>query len=338
MNPELALIEALFKDGLRRVLAEEDAADIRDWLRAQLDRMGGGDDNALMTWEESFDFTDTMVKKFEELARIPPEQRKLFNFPWASWNQYIEQLEPGMLGVVTAPDGMGKTIYAEKINEHWAEHGHPVVYVHYELNKSVMMQRRLARHSRISLRDIRAGNLTPVQKREIGEVRTRLAKWEGRISYLHAPGWTMERTVEELRRLHAEGLCNAVVVDYLEKVAASSRQIKMHMEWFQREADNVEMLKNFAESVEIPVLMVAQMRKDNKRKDMDQMDRGAIRGAGEKSEKANLVVLINRKRKEDGYSNEVDVLIDKNTMGQAGVPLQQAMVPELFDVRDIRPE
>lgn len=332
---EGAVLEAYFKEGLRRILADDDPDEVREWARAKLEQLGGGDETALLTWPASFDYTDEMVRRYEELAQLPPEQRQVLDYPWTSWNTYIEPLEPGLLAVVTAPDGMGKSTYAECLAEHWAMKRNAIVYVHYELNKSVMMQRRLARHARVTVRDIRNGQLTPEQRGRVAEVRRRLSEWEGQINYLHAPGWTMERTIEELRRLHAEGLCVAVVVDYLEKVAASTRQMKMRLEWFQREADNVEQLKNFAESAGVPVLMVAQMRKDTKSRTLDQIDRGAIRGAGEKSEKANLVVLLNRKREDEGYANEIDVLIDKNTMGRAGVQFQQYMQPEFFDVRDL---
>jgi hypothetical protein len=45
--------------------------------------------------------------------------------------------------------------------------------------------------------------------------------------------------------------------------------------------------------------------------------------------------LLTRKRTADGYANEVDVLIDKQTMGKSGNHFQQYMLPEFFDVRDI---
>lgn len=336
MNVEQVQLSEFFREGMRRMLAEEDEADTLQWARTYLDRLGGGDDNAVLTWPESFDFTDAMVAKFAELAAIPLDQRQVFDWQWAQWNEYIDPLEPGMLAVLTAPDGMGKTIYAEMIAEHWAKKRNRVCYVHYELSKSVMMQRRLARHALVTVRDIRNGTLTRQQQAQIVAVRPMLAEWAGQITYIHAPGWTMERTIEELRKQHAEGACDVVVVDYLEKAAAASRQIKMRLEWYQREADNVEQLKTFAESAAVPVLMVAQMRKDAKSKDMAQLDRSSMRGAGEKSEKANLVVMLNRKRETDGYSNEVDVLIDKNTMGPSGMQFKQLMRPEYFDVRDLQ--
>jgi replicative DNA helicase len=145
----------------------------------------------------------------------------------------------------------------------------------------------------------------------------------------------MERTTAELRRLHSEGLCDVVVVDYLEKAAASKRQLDMYgANAFQREADNVEQLKTFAEATEIPVLMVAQMNKSGKGQDFKSIDRSNMRGAGEKSEKANLVILLHRERVDEGYSSTVDVLVDKNTMGATGT-FSQFMQPEYYRVGDI---
>ena len=145
----------------------------------------------------------------------------------------------------------------------------------------------------------------------------------------------MERTIAELRRLLAEGQVDAIALDYLEKVSASSRQIKLFgSNIYQREADNVEQLKNYAESTGVPVLMVAQMSKSGKSTSFDKMDRTDMRGAGEKSDKANLVVLLSREKVPDGYSNTVDVLIDKNTMGGTGA-FRQIMQPEYYRVGDI---
>jgi replicative DNA helicase len=198
-----------------------------------------------------------------------------------------------------------------------------------------MMLRRTARHTSIPVRQMKNGQLSQVEKDKIGAVRPRLLSWDGYITYLHTPGWTMERTVAELRRLHNEQQCDVVVLDYLEKASASRRQLQMFgSNVYQREADNVEQLKNFAETTEIPTMMVAQMTKDAKKTSFETVDRSGMRGAGEKSDKANLVILLKRERIEDGYSNEVDVLIDKNTMGATGT-FKQIMQPEFFRVGDI---
>jgi len=76
------------------------------------------------------------------------------------------------------------------------------------------------------------------------------------------------------------------------------------------------------------------MSKVGKKQNAGEMDRTGMRGAGEKSEKANVVVLLARKRTEDGYSPSVDVRVDKNTVGRTG-DFQQYMEGEYFRVADI---
>ena len=339
MNPDLAQFEAMAKEILRRCMAKDDPTDLRQWITDTLARLGGDvSASAIMTWAESFDMVDTMVADYETIAATPAGERKVLEFPWLSWRKLIDPLEDGMLGVITAPDGQGKTIYAESIAEYWAEHKNKVVFVHYELNRKLMMLRRTARHTNVLARAIKEGNLTPGQKQLINAVRPRLLSWDGYITYLHTPGWSMEKTTVELGRLHEEGQCDVVVLDYLEKVAASRRQLQLFgSNIYQREADNVEQLKNFAESTGVPVLMVAQMSKAGKSTSFEKMDRTDMRGAGEKSDKANLVVLLSREKVPDGYSNTVDVLIDKNTMGGTGA-FRQIMQPEYFRVGDIYQE
>lgn len=335
MNPEIAQYEALAKEILRRCMAEEGAEDIFKFVTETLSRMGAGDADAAMTWPESFDLVERMLEEYETIANTPSELRKVLEWPWQSWRNLIDPLEDGMLGVVTAPDGQGKTIYGESIAEYWAEHKNRVVYVHYELNRKLMMLRRTSRHSSIAVRDLKGGKMTWEQKQKVKEIRARLESWDGYITYLHTPGWSMEKTCAELRRLRGEGLCDVVVLDYLEKASASRRQLQMFgTNLYQREADNVEQLKTFAEMTEIPVIMIAQMSKEGKSTTFDKIDRTGMRGAGEKSDKANLVVMLKRERQGDGYSNEVEVLVDKNTMGSTGT-FKQIMVPEYFRVGDI---
>ena len=336
MNPELASYEAMAKEILRRCMAEEDPNDIRTWISETLERFAGeAGVGSIMTWEDSFLLTESMVDEYERIASIPPEQRKILQWPWESWRRLIDPLEDGMLGVITAPDGQGKTIYGESIAEYWAQHKNRVVFVHYELNRKLMMLRRTARHTFIKARLIKEGQLTTAQKKEIYNIRPRLMAWDGYITYVHTPGWSMEKTISQLTALQSEGKCDAVVLDYLEKVSASRRQLQLFgSNVYQREADNVEQLKNFAESTGVPVLMIAQMSKAGKTTNFDTMDRSGMRGAGEKSDKANLVVLLNRERTEDGYSNTVNVLVDKNTFGGTGT-FKQSMQPEYFRVGDI---
>jgi len=336
MNAELAQYDALQRELLQRITAEMEPADILEWLKRQIARIGGGDDSAALAWAESFDWYDALLAKRDALALLPLSERRLVDWPWPSWNNLIDPLEPGMLASIAAPDGQGKTIVVECLAEHWASRRLKVVFVHYELNRALMMDRRTARHTSILVRTLKSGTMTPEQRTAVKQVRPRLLAWEGEITYLHTPGWTMERTVQELSKLHADGRCDVVIIDYLEKVAPSTRQVALYgQQVYMRQADDVERLKNFAESNEVPVAMVAQMKKTGKDETWQKMDRNDIGGSGAKSDKANLVVILKRDREETGnYSNTVHVQVDKNTMGATGA-FDQYMQPEYFRLADI---
>lgn len=333
---ELVQYDVLARELLQRVTSFMEPADIHAWLMRRLAMLGTGDTDAALSWPDSFDYYDALLAKREAMASLPIEQRRLLDWPWPSWNRLIDPLDMGMLASITAPDGQGKTIVVECLAEHWASRKHNVVFVHYELNRALMMDRRMCRHTSILRAALTSGKLTPEQRQLVNGVRPRLMAWEGGITYLHTPGWTMEQTTAELRKLHAEGLCDVAVVDYLEKVAPSPRQLKMFgANVWQREGDNIEQLKVFSESAEIPVVMVAQMNKAGKGASYGQMDRSDMTGSADKSNKANLVILLKRDREEDGnYSNTVHVQVDKNTMGATGA-FDQYMQPEYFRLADI---
>ncbi len=335
-TPGLQTYMVMAQELMRRVMAEEEETEIQRWLTDQVIKFGGKDEEAVLTWDASFDWYAALLEKRKQLSMLPPEQRRLLDFPWPTWNHYIDPLDPGMLMVVAAPDGAGKTIVAESIAEHWARKRNRVVFVHYELNRALMLDRRTVRHTGITRRTLKSGLLNDEELQVYNEMVPILKSWDGCITYVHAPGWTMDQTIQELRKQKAEGKCDVVVLDYLEKISASQRQLKFFgANQNQREADNVETIKNFAEQAEIPVLMLAQFSKSGKQKAMNEVDRTDIRGAGEKTEKANVVVLLQREKEDGGgYGNAITITVDKNTVGAQGV-IPQYMIPEQFKIIDL---
>ncbi len=335
-TPELEPYMILAQEMMRRVYSEDSPAEINAWLLAQLTKLGGaGNEHARLLWPESFDLYEALLDERARLAQLPESERKLFTWPWASWNKLIDPLEPGMLAVIAAGDGMGKTIYAENIAEHWARQGRKVVFLHFELNRAIMLDRRAVRHTGIPRRELKAGELAPSQRTEINRAHDRLKQWPGGITYVHTPGWSVERALTEVKALMGEALCDGFIVDYLEKAAPSPRQLKTYgTNIYAREADDVEQIKTFSETQKIPALLLAQMNKAGKGQEFKDMDRTAIRGAGEKTERANVIILLHR---ENAESQMVKVRLDKNTLGPAG-SFQQLIEGERFRVLDLADE
>lgn len=320
------------------------------WLHEQLQiiNLGKKTDDALLMWDESFDLYDSILAERKRQAELPPQERQDWSWPWSSWNHRVDPLEAGMLATLAGADGAGKTTFAECIAEWWARRGHKVVFVHFELNRQLMLDRRASRNSGYERRILRSGKLTAEQANWLGMVRQDMATWEGNITYLHTPGWSMEQVIQELKRLKSAGLCDAVILDYLEKAEMSpNQQRRFKTDDSRREAHDVEQLKTFAEQTETRMVMLAQLNKEAKRESGNNLTRMGIRGAGEKTEKANLVVLLHREisvngeRDEEGnvltepggYGRKVKVIVNKQTVYATGA-FEQFFKGETFKVVD----
>lgn len=338
-NPDLEKYLVLAQEMMRRIYADMQPDEIHRWLLEQLMKVGtAGNESAVLTWLDSIAYYDELLNKRIEQATLPAAERKILDWAWSTWNKMIDPLEPGLLAVIAAGDGAGKTIYGETQSEYWARNGRKVCFVHFELNRAVMLDRRAARHTLISRRELKSGNLNQAAQRSWHDARERLKAYDGQITYLHTPGWDMEKVVKQVTSHVEANECEVVVIDYLEKARPSSRQLKLFgTNHWQREADDVEVIKTFAEATETPVLLLAQMSKQGKTQDIDTIDRTAVRGAGEKTERANIVALLHRDKITDGYASTVDVRIDKNTLGPTG-KFQQHIDGEHFRVSDLHHE
>jgi len=302
---------------MQRVYSDMEPVEMHQWLSDQVAKLSvTKDESARLPWLDSFEVYNQLLDKRLAMSKLPPEERKILTWPWKTWNNLIDPMEPGLLAVLAGGDGVGKTIYAEVISEYWAKTGHNVVLAHFELNRAIMLDRRAARQTGIQRRRLKSGDFNPQELNKLADMNDRLPGWKGGITYLHTPSWTMDQLTDEARKLNSEGLCDVLVIDYLEKSGWSSNQLKMYRgSSFQQEANNVEIIKNFSEQTEIPTLMLAQMNKSGKTKDFGDLNRTDMRGAGEKSEKANIVILLHR---ESSESSVINVRIDKNTLGATG--------------------
>lgn len=278
--------------------------------------------------------------------------QKIFDWPWASWNKdgRVRPMRPGILGIIAAADGMGKTTFLEMIAEHWAQRGMQTVYVHLEDQLDYKLDRRAARHALVPLNRIEDGDLTPDEQHKLADANYRMGAWADGLHYLDAAGENMVSIVRELEARVAEGVCDCVVFDYIDKVQASRGQTKLfgNNTW-ERQANDVELLKDFAEKCKIPVLTATQGNKAMQNQGQVQT-RQTIQGSGQKSQKSQLVIILTRdlvgadglkdvrgvQIAEPGeYSPLVKVRVDKQNRGKTGVTFEQFLMGQYFTVRDI---
>lgn len=274
-----------------------------------------------------------------------------FDWPWKNWNDKVRHLLPGMVGILAAPDGQGKSMYLEQIAEHWASNGHQVVLVHLEDSLDYKLNRRSARHALVPLEKIEDGNLTEQEQERANDANDRLELWADHLHYYHAAGKSMTVIIRELEARVAEGVCGAVVFDYLDKVQPTRGQANVYgQDTWERQANDMEQLKTFAETAKVPVFTATQGNKAMQ--DGGRQTRKNIQGSGQKSQKAQLVLILTRDlvgdeglKDKNGkviaepgeYSPVAKVVIDKQNRGKTG-EFSQFILGQFFTVRDIQME
>lgn len=267
-----------------------------------------------------------------------------FDWPesWHSWNKKdgVRPMRPGLVGVLAAPDGCGKSTYLDWIAEHWAKNGNKTVLVHLEDDHEYKLDRRKARYSKVPLSDIEDSTLTAQQESDIEKSEKEVSEWAGNLHYTHTPGWSMSKILAEVQKLIDEGQCDCLVLDYIDKCEADDRQLKLfgsgNSSVYLRQGNDMNQLKNFAEHAQIPVFTATQGNKGMQDQGRVQT-RQDIEGSGQKSQRAQLVIILTRDivgpeglRDENGqkiaepgdYSPISRLRIDKQNRGKTGTFFQ----------------
>jgi replicative DNA helicase len=236
--------------------------------------------------------TDEGLASYEALLQDLAERaRDPRRFPVRTWlpsaDAILDELTAGDIHAVTAITSVGKTIYMEQVAEANAQRGHHVAYYHLELTHTRMLHRRMARHSGIAMPRLRQGYSGPEVMRAQESIRT----WHQNLVYVHCPGWTAERIVADITRLHARGECDLAVVDYLNKIAYSDDG---HKNWNEASfvGAKVEALKTCIERLEIPMVLGAQLNREYKGRQRPQFD--DLKGSSDIEQKVNQIVVLHR--------------------------------------------
>jgi replicative DNA helicase len=298
-----------------------------------------------------WDVLDTHAAELAQRVRDAKDGKgNPYPWPWSSWSPVIRPLRPGMVGIVAAQAGMGKSTVLDIVGEHWGALGLHVVIVHLEDDLSYKLDRRDARWAKVELAHIEDGTLTPEEQERLDVAHKRQEQFLRTVHYFEAAGMDMDSIIAELNTRVDEGTCQAVIFDYLDKTQASRMQAKLFGDQiWERQANDLEKLKTFAERAQEPVLAATQLNK-NATNDTKGARRNSIQGPGQKVHKSQLVLIMNRPEVEGGdlkdeegnvlakegeYSPFVEWRVEKQNRGRTGAKITQFLVGKYFDIVDV---
>jgi len=206
-------------------------------------------------------------------------------------------------------------MYLEQLAEHNAKRGHKVAFYHLELTHQTMLDRRMARQSTVSIRELIRGYNGP----EVARAMDALRPWQTNLVYVHCPGWSSERVAVDIARLYARGECDLALVDYLQKLRLPERR---GFNSAMLVGQSAEALKNAAEQLNIPIAVASQVSRDFKSRKTRRPHMEDLRNSGELEEKANQIVILHRPLTRDPthpqQTEPMEAHIEKNTLGALG--------------------
>lgn len=315
---------------VRKAYEDPDPLELYGWATDALSGLTptSASDGHLLRGETITPYYDALLA-----ARANGEGPRL-SWPWPSWNARgrVRPPRPGDVSLFIAADGSGKTTYLNMMAEHWAKQGVKVVLYHLENGHSDLLDRRACRWAGIGIDDLESGGLTDWQRAELAKTNAAIdAAWGANLHYAHCPGWTMRQVLADVEHLRRNGDCEAVIIDYFDKLTPDADLVKTFRDDLRRESAMMERLKSYAEQTGVYVLTASQMTKSGKAAGR-QATRNDMRGTGEKSDKCQLVLVLHRPISEEGmkapggqvicrpgaYSPHATVTIDKQNRGETG--------------------
>ena len=197
---------------------------------------------------------------------------------------------PGELTIIGARPSVGKTAFGVSIAVASALRGHKVCVVSAEMISSQIGQRLLSDASGVNGMRLRAPQY--IQEDDWTALGRAMNDW-GALPMQ----FLFERNVEEIcaqiRAQHAKGLCDMVVVDYIQLLTTHER---IKDDWL-RVGHISQMLKALTTDLKIPVIGLAQVARQNGIATVPRLD--SLRGSGNLEQDADNVILLHRVENRD---------------------------------------
>lgn len=225
--------------------------------------------------------------------------------------------QPGELTIIAARPSMGKTAFSLNIALHAAlREKKKVAYFSVEMAKEQMMVRMLANEAKISLSDLRVGQIDDGTWPKLINTAARLS--EAGVFIDDTAGISPFEIRAKARRLKAKHGLDLIFVDYLQLMS-----LKQKVESREREVSEIsKMLKAIAKELSVPVLALAQLNRGVEGRTDRRPMLSDLRESGSIEQDADIICMLFREDYYDRDNPEIkglsEVIIGKQRNGPTG--------------------
>ncbi|HUU10539.1 MAG TPA: replicative DNA helicase [Phycisphaerae bacterium] len=225
-------------------------------------------------------------------------------------------LQPGELIILAARPSVGKSALALNIAEHVAVDtaGQAVAFFSLEMSKEELALRLLSSRAKVDGQKLRKGTLSNAEVQRIQEMADYLYKAPLYID--DTPALRIIDLRAKARRLLVRHDVKLIIVDYLQLMSspgAESRQVEV--------STISRGLKALARELHVPILAVAQLRRESEEHNRPRLS--DLRESGALEQDADVVLLLHREsmrhsqgtKEHDQVRGEAELIIGKQRNG-----------------------
>lgn len=225
---------------------------------------------------------------------------------FAALDRMTGGLIPGELCVLAARPAMGKTSLALSIAVRAARAGAvQSLFWSGEMGPGQLAARAAAAHARLSTLSVfTARGFDPPEHAELGHARAlTMAEWDALVASERAArklpvmidarsGLTVAALRARARRMKRAGRLDLVVVDYLGLMRGTPEAERAGL--YEAMSEKALHLKHMAEELGVPVLLLAQMNRENEKRDNKRPIMSDLRDSGAIEQHADRVMFLHR--------------------------------------------
>jgi replicative DNA helicase len=226
--------------------------------------------------------------------------------------------QPGNFIIIAARPGMGKTSFALNMAVAAArEESEPIAFFSLEMSNDELVQRLICAEARISMHDMRRGNIKPHHWEKISDAMGVLNELP---MYLDdAGGLSISEVRSRCRRLKSGHGLSAVFIDYLQLVRPGvlSKGANRNEEL----SDICRTLKMTAKDLGVPIIALAQLNRGVEARSDKRPMLSDLRDSGSLEQEADMVAFLYREGYYDNGTAEPDVtefIVAKHRNGPTG--------------------
>lgn len=239
---------------------------------------------------------------------------RLRNAPAYAWglvdlDRHLGRLAPGRLHVVLARPGLGKTAFALNVALHNAAAGTPVGFISLEQGKEELAARALCILSGCALRQVTGeDDRSGIDERRIDEAKARLPSIP--LTFNDGSPMDIGQVRSTGRRLVERYGAKILFLDYLQTIRTDSSNAR-----HEEIADAIQSMKIMARQLDVPVIVLAQAKRDaeGKRPTMSDLKDSSVIEA-----EADLILALHRDTSpESEQRNVCEIIVLKNRHGES---------------------